>query len=302
MTKKRNNLLIAFIILFLSVITNVKASDLEIPEISQIVDFNKKGNIKITLVEKTSETAISGAEISLFHIASVEDKDHNIGFIYTDELKECEVNLKNLEEENLTENISNCIKSNTSSLKKKTNEQGEVSYSNLTLGLYLVRQTNKVEGYSVIDEFLVMVPKVEDNKWTYSIKAEPKTDLYQTIDISVSKVWNKQNKNTKLPEKVTIELRKGTEIVDTIELSNKNNWTYTWEDIEKSDDYTVKEINVPKGYTASYKNNGYIFTITNTDELSQTGQIYFPIIFLAGAGVLLILLGILEFKKENNEE
>lgn len=65
-----------------------------------------------------------------------------------------------------------------------------------------------------------------------------------------------------------------------------------------SDKYSVKEINIPKGYIPSYKVNNYVFTITNTDTLATTGQIFYPIIIFSVLGIMLILIGIKFIKEE----
>lgn len=302
MKRQRNSIFTALVLFFFGAISIVNASDLEIPENYKTVDFSKKGSIKITLEEKESNQGISGAELSLYHVANASEKDNNLVFYYVEGLETCDADLSNLEADNLTGNIKKCLSEDTASTKKITDTNGIVKYNDLTLGLYLVKQTNKVEGYSSIDEFLVMIPKTIDNNWTYNIEAEPKTEIYQTIDLQVVKEWNKQNKNNKLPESVTIELLKDEEIIDTVALSELNNWTYTWDDIEKSDKYSVRETNIPKGYTATYKNEEYKFIVTNTDKLAQTGQIYLPIIILSATGMLFIILGIIELKKNENEE
>ena len=65
-----------------------------------------------------------------------------------------------------------------------------------------------------------------------------------------------------------------------------------------SDKYHVKEVNIPKGYTPSYKENNYLFTVINTDTLATTGQIFYPIIILSILGIILILTGIRIIKEE----
>lgn len=299
--KRIKNSLLAFIIFFLGIITVVNAEELETDLGTQTVDFSKRGSIKITLTEEQDDEAISGAEITIYKIASAGEENHNLKFTYTEEFAHCEASLDDLKNTELTKEISKCTKEVTSELVLTTNENGIVKFNDLDLGLYLITQSNHVEGYSNIDSFLVMIPKVENNKWIYNIKSEPKTDIYRTIDLQVIKVWNKQNKNTELPDSVTIELYKDEELIDTVKLSDENNWNYIWNDIEKSDSYSVVEKDIPKGYTATYTQEGYVFTVTNTDKLAETGQIYLPIIILASLGSILVLIGILEFKKETNE-
>ena len=62
-----------------------------------------------------------------------------------------------------------------------------------------------------------------------------------------------------------------------MELSEANNWAFTWDDLAVSDadgnetSYTVQEANVPEGYTATVSggmvDGAYSFTLTNTHEL-----------------------------------
>lgn len=299
--KRIKNNLVALIIFLLGSIAIVNAEEIETVLGTHTIDFSKKGSIKITLTEEQDNEAISGAEITIYKVASADEEEHKLIFTYTDEFNHCKTSLDNLNDTSITKEISKCAKDVSSELVQTTNNLGSVKFKNLDLGLYLVTQSNKVEGYSNIDSFLVMIPKVEDNKWIYNIKSEPKTDIYRTINLQVIKVWNKQNKNTKLPDNVTIELYKDEELIDTITLNNENNWNYIWQDIEKSDSYKVVEKNIPKGYTATYTQEGYVFTVTNTDKLAETGQIYLPIIILASIGSILVLAGIFEFKKETNE-
>ena len=283
--KRKVNYLFIVIILFISLITNVKANT---------IDLSKKGSISVTLKEKSENVLIDGAEITIYHIGAASIKDNNLVFNKREELT-CDVSLDNLKDTKLVSDIAKCINDNVIKYIGTTNN-GKVTFNNLNQGLYLVTQTKSTEGYSDIDSFLVAIPKVEDNKWIYNINALPKVDIYKVIDLVVEKKWNTISKN--IPKYVNIELYKGEELIDTIELSEENNWTYTFEGIEKSDKYTIKEINIPKGYTPSYKVDGYSFTVTNTDTLAKTGQIFYPIIIFFVLGISLILVGLIAIKSE----
>ena len=78
----------------------------------------------------------------------------------------------------------------------------------------------------------------------------------------------------------------------------QNNWQVIYSDMPESDAYSVKEVDVPKGFTATYQQNGYVFTVTNTATLMQTGQVSWPIPVLAAIGVLLIAFGIMLLQKK----
>lgn len=259
------------------------------------VDLSKKGSIEITLKE-SENNKIKDAEITLYHVADATEVNNNLLFSLRSDLNNCSVNLDDLTDSNLESEIAKCINENTTKYVSITNSNGIVKFNNLDLGLYLAVQTKSVEGYSDIDSFLVAIPKVEDNNWIYDIKSKPKTDVYKVIDVTVKKTWNSSSKN--LPNEVTIELYEEDELIDTVKLNDENNWTYTFENIKMSDKYNVREINVPKGYTPSYKQEEYVFTVTNTDVLANTGQIFYPIIVLSFLGIVLILSGIKIIKNE----
>ena len=289
MIRKRINYLLVVITLFFGFMITVDAKE------NHTVDFSRKGSIEVTLHEMSEDTYVEGAEITIYKIADAYLDGVNLAFKYTDELSSCSVSLDDLTIDDLSKKITLCVKPESVGTSLITNDFGTVIFNDLDLGLYLVSQTNKVEGYSNIDSFLVQIPKVIDNSWTYDIIANPKTDIYKEIDLVVNKVWNTDS--NKLPEKVEIELLLDGEVIDTVILNSTNKWTHTFKNLEKSDKYSVREINIPKGYKVSYTNNEYIFTVTNTDTLANTGQLFYSIIILAVFGLIFILLGVIEIKK-----
>lgn len=269
------------------------------------IDFNSKGSIEITLNEKTDNEKIEGAEILLYKVADAKSKNHNLMFEYIDELKSCNASLNDLETKSKSEEIEKCINENIKSLKQITDINGTVKYNDLDLGLYLVKQNNIVEGFSKIDSFLVMIPKIVNNKWIYDIKSTPKTDIIRVIDINVKKVWNTSTSNTndsiKLPRSIEVELLLNDKVIDTVKLSKDNNWSYTWEDLAKSEEYTIKEINVPKGYTPSYQKDNNTFIVTNTSTLVQTGQMLWIVMLLIITGITFIIISIIYDRKTNEQ-
>lgn len=263
-----------------------------------IVDFDKKGSISITLSEVTEDMKVSGADITIYKVAGAYSKDSNLAFNYHESLKDYETDLK---DGNITDEILDVITENdVSNFSGTTNELGIVTFTNLDLGLYLVIQTNQVEGYSKIEPFLVFIPEVIDNKWVYDIEAEPKIDIIRLFDLTVDKVWNVST-DVIIPSSVTIELLNGNEVIDTITLNSENNWTYTWKQIEMSDEYSVKEKEVPTGYTVTYSQDENKFIVTNTKSLVQTGRSFWTSPFLTGIGLLFIVVGIILEKRKKYE-
>ena len=291
MIPKKIKYFLIFIILLSVGKANVLAND-------NIVDFNKLGTISVTLKESKEDKPIKDANITIYKIATVTEKDNNLFYQYQDKITNCQANINNLLNKELSKYLNKCIENlELSSITKTTNKDGFVKFDNLQLGLYLVKQTNKVEGYSNIDPFLVAIPKEENNIWIYDIKATPKTDIIRLMDIIVEKKWDIINSSTR-PNEVTIELLKDKEVIDTIILNDENNWTYTWYQIEESDSYSVKEKNVPDGYTDTYRQVGNKFIVTNTKTLVQTGQNVLIIELLAISGLIFVITGFIINKRK----
>ena len=120
------------------------------------------------------------------------------------------------------------------------------------------------------------------------------------MDITVEKKWDIADSSTQ-PKEVTIELLKDGEVIDTVVLNDENNWTYTWYQIEESDTYSVKEKDVPSGYTDTYRQEDNKFIVTNTKTLVQTGQNIIFIEILLSFGIILIITGLILNKRNKYE-
>ena len=87
------------------------------------------------------------------------------------------------------------------------------------------------------------------------------------IDVTVKKIWKLDNDGT-ATDFVTIVLCKNGKKYDTVELSEENNWSYTWHSLSNRYTWTVEEREVPEGFTAKVSQKDYTFTIVNDDNSS----------------------------------
>lgn len=100
-----------------------------------------------------------------------------------------------------------------------------------------------------------------------------------TTEVKVTKVWKDSNDGDGIrPETIKVQLYKnGTiKVGDEVTLSEENGWTYTWEDLARTENgaeisYSVDEVSIPDGYTKKVTNDGTVFTITNTHTSEMTG-------------------------------
>ena len=270
------------------------------PVSAEEFDPAKTGSISVTLAEQYEKTPIAGAELSLYYIATVGiNAEKKLNYIYTEEFANTGIGLDDPE---LAAKLDAYLSENeVAAMKLRTDTNGTASCTDLPLGLYFVRQTNAVEGFAPCTPFLVTVPMENADGYVYAVNASPKTEVAKLTSVTIKKVWN-TDASTKAVDSVTVQLLRNDKVVQTAVLNESNNWQVTYTNMPESDAYSIKEVNVPKGFTATYKQNAYVFTVTNTATLIQTGQLIWPIPVLALIGVLLIAAGsmLLQKKRKTN--
>jgi len=97
------------------------------------------------------------------------------------------------------------------------------------------------------------------------------TNICDITDIEVNKVWKDDDDHDKIrPLSVTIALCAGEETLEEVTLSEELGWSHVFEGYPIYDEdwqvieYSIKEIDVPEGYTETYSGSNYSFTVTNT--------------------------------------
>lgn len=269
---------------------------LPITAYAQDLDFNQKGSIRVALVEKNGNTPIAGAELSVYHVATVAlNSKGNLSYNYTEPFEACGAEI---DDPGLSAKLEQFLNTQAvTATKAVTDSLGTANCTGLPLGLYFVKQTNTVEGFAPCKPFLVTVPLLSDGVYHYDVEATPKTEVAKLTSITIKKVWN-TDETSKIPDSVTVQLLRNGTIVKTATLNAQNQWQATFPDMPESDDYSVQEINIPQGFTVTYAQNGYSYTVTNTAALIQTGQLTWPIPVLAFIGVVLLIVGTVILRKE----
>ena len=266
---------------------------------AQPLDYSQKGSISVTMVSSGTEQPMAGAELSVYYVATVAvDTDGNLNYICDEVFLDSGISLEDTE---LVSRLDAFVSEyDVYSQKMITDSQGKAACQELPLGLYFVKQTGKVEGFAPCAPFLVTVPMETEDGYQYHVDASPKTDVVKWIDLTIKKVWN-TDRSTKIPGSVTVQLLCDNAVVKTATLSEENQWQITFADLPESDAYSVKEVNVPKGFTATYAQTGYEFTVTNTATLAKTGQIIWPIPVFAFVGVVLLMIGFVLLRKPGKQ-
>ena len=267
--------------------------------LAQDFDANRVGTISVTLKEQDSKAPITGAELSLYYVATASrGAKSNLDYIFTNAFENCGCALN---DPALSATLDAFVQEQATPVEiQVTDAQGSAAFTDLPLGLYFVKQTNTVDGYAPCTSFVVTVPNYMDEGYVYDVNASPKTEVARLTAITIKKIWN-TDASAKATDHVTVQLLRDGVVVQTATLSEQNDWQVTYTDMPQSDAYSIVEENIPKGFTATYAKSGYVFTVTNTASLAQTGQVIWPIPVLAITGLCLIAVGTIVLRKSGNK-
>lgn len=204
-----------------------------------------------------------------------------------------------------------------------TSAEGRLVFTGLPAGRYVIILNEEASSLSGIKYKLSVPVEVnlpvfkEDGTWYTTGEDALHVYLKQVIQVDeektkfhVKKVWK-----GKQLENVTVNLKKNGEIVDSIELSNSNNWEYTFENLDKQSSngetitYSAEEV-VPENYTATYvpSSDGNGITITNTyvptkpprSMIIKTGTL--EIFWIIGISVVMIGFGYRLYRTDNKND
>ena len=263
-------------------------------------DAGKTGSISVTLREQYQKIPIAGAQLYVYYIATVGiNTEGERSYTYTEAFADTGIALDDPE---FSAKLNAYLAyHDVPAIKLVTDAEGTAGCGNLPLGLYFVRQVNTVEGFAPCVPFLVTIPMEYEDGYVYAVNASPKTAVAKLTDITVRKVWN-TDPAAKAAFSVTVQLLCNGIVVETAILDDSNNWQITYTDMPESDAYSIHEVYVPAGFTATYHQKDYVFTVTNTSTLIQTGQLIWPIPVLAFAGIALIGLGSALLRKKREQD
>lgn len=265
-------------------------------------DPARKGSVSVTLADQTKHEPVAGAELFVYRVATVTENERgNLTYGLAEAFASSGIRLH---EPELAQKLEDFITGHPELPFRTmvTDQTGTARLEDLELGMYYICQNGAVEGFAPCAPFLVTVPMYAAGGYEYHVNATPKTEVQRLFSITIKKVWNTDSR-TEAADRVTVQLLLNGNAVATSVLSEENNWQVTYTDLPESDRYSVKELHVPKDFTATYKKNGNVFTVTNTSTLIKTGQLIWPIPVLAICGVLLLSVGtwLLQKKRKTHE-
>lgn len=280
------------------------ACALAVTAAAQTIDLDRENTLTVSFGE--SGEGFPEVEFSLYPVASLTEEGE---YALTGDFAQYPVSLEDLDSSglrSLAQTLDAYVARDTLTplLSQETGEDGMVSFDGLSPGLYLVLGESYTQDNTVYtpSPMLFYLPdQGEDGGWEYEVTASCKFDQEETTDTTVSrkvqKVWKDNGNQSKRPEMVFVQLLENGAVVDTVALSEENNWEYTWEGLDASSRWQVAETSVPDGYTVTVTQEGTLFVVTNTypgktpPKLPQTGLLWWPVPLLACAGLVLVIAG-----------
>lgn len=301
------------------------------------IDLTRKPTL--TLTYRDGKTALSGAKFSIYRVA---DADETGELTVRSEFDEFDLDIRGKNDRRWRE-MAQTLESYvlrrelTPADSGKTDKTGMLTFPTqgkaLAAGLYLVIGERHTQGGNDYDAepFFVLLPTqdLENNEWVYDVSANvkfgktPVPDDGDTVTRKVLKVWDDDGAEDSRPQEITVELLRNGKVYDTVKLSEKNNWRYTWLDLDADTRWSVTEKTV-SGYTVSITREGITFVVTNTKKpertdtpdtpvkpsnpskpsspakptLPQTGAVWWHVEALTLSGLVFLILGALDRKTE----
>lgn len=265
------------------------------------LDFGKTGNIKIQLRDAYAPDTPIGGALVLHKVGDAKEGNGSLTFALSAAFSGSGVSLTDVNAPDLAAQLAAyATEKKLEGKSAQADTDGYAAFSGLSTGLYLVMQTEAVEGYLPVAPFLVSLPMYNagNDSWIYSIEAAPKVQRPSKDPVSVTVVKKWQDNNIKRPESLDIRLLRDGVIVETVTVTADDDWKYTWTGLDAYYTWTVEEV-IPEGYSASYSVHNGTTTITNKaywykppkDDMIQTGQLNWPVPVLICTGLFLVLTG-----------
>ena len=220
------------------------------------IDENKEASLTIEFID-VDNNPLPNASFSVYKVASIKDTGN---FTTSSKFIDSSISYDYEKQEEWDEELNNLLdyvkdKNVSYDFILTTDESGIATKSNIEKGLYLISSEPYVVGAKTYtpQSFLISVPNMTvQDEWEYDVKIYPKyaydVDLTKIVDKKVIKVWNDKGKEKYRPQSITVQLFKDDELYEEVVLNQDNNWEHTWNDLDDTYKWEVKEENISDDY------------------------------------------------------
>ena len=152
---------------------------------SEPYDANQKGSITVKLPE-LSNMDNEDVEITIYRVGNLDTSQGYLNFSLVDELKDEKVDLNDIPDSEantaLAETLLNAVEAKkiAAAGSLRTDAEGQVTFRDLSQGMYLIVQTN-VNAYGTFSPFVLSIPHGTQTTWEYDMVIEPKVNPVTTL-------------------------------------------------------------------------------------------------------------------------
>lgn len=274
-------------------------------------EANEKHSLNLSYVYK--DKAFKDVDVKIYQVAEI-DSDGKYDLI--GDFAKCSVKINGLvsqaEWNKASDTLNLYVGANkiTADKKQTTDKKGNVKFSELNKGLYLVYSLTTVKNNEkyVFDSFLITVDK--------NVSAKPKCEVvkitYKPIEYEVIIQWDDLGNNSFRPVKVTLEIYKSGQLYKTVELTEEDNWSFSWLAKNDRSRWSVLQKDIPDDYTYTIEEKDNKFIVINRAKnksshttAPQTGDyitIWPYVISMSVSGMILLFIAIIRKRRGNIEE
>jgi len=138
-----------------------------------VPDLTQHGSISVTM--RYDGSTIPGGELTLYRVGNITEDDGNYSFTLTGRFASAGISLKNVQSPETARELASYAK--RQKIMGETEEistKGEASFEHLQPGLYLLVQKKSAQGYRGVNPFLVSLPVLTEDTYSYHVEASPK--------------------------------------------------------------------------------------------------------------------------------
>lgn len=146
-----------------------------------VPDLTMRGSIQITM--RSGDTYVPGGNLTLYKVGDIYENDGNYSFVLTDSFAGSGETLDDIQSAQLADDLARYAERNSiTGTNKEIDQNANIAFTDLDLGLYLLVQEQAAEGYNKVSPFLVSVPMQENGAYVYDVDASPKVELEKVTE------------------------------------------------------------------------------------------------------------------------
>lgn len=146
-----------------------------------VPDLTMRGSIQITM--RSGDSYVPGGNLTLYKVGDIYEDNGNYSFVLTDGFAGSGEILDDIQSAQLADDLARYAERNSIvGTNKEVDQNANIAFTDLDLGLYLLVQEQAAEGYSNVSPFLVSVPMQENGAYVYDVDASPKVELEKVTE------------------------------------------------------------------------------------------------------------------------